>query len=316
VPPPVTISRPGAVVGPTDVLVSPPRRQLPLVVKVAAAVAAVGLIAGLNLAAAEREDRAARAAADRVDVTLVPVGGEAHDGVFGLALLVDNHAGVLQLAGARLEPPTSYDIVGVSASSLPAATTAQVAVQVRPVCPSRGVAATRLVLSVVPRSGKGREVAVATDARLLADLSRQACGFLTAAEAAEPEVVAVTAQTRYHVDFLLRVHNRSSRPFTIHDIVGVALAFAVEGGVPTVVPANGDLELRVRVALPRCAALPPAGEPSVPLYGSFSFELSDADGNAETLPYLADGGDPVHPALIGLRSRICPPGSYRSHPPG
>jgi hypothetical protein len=298
------------------VLVTPEPRRLPLRVKVVAVAAAVGLVAGLNLAAAAQDRRAARAAADRVDATLVPGNGAVHAGSFDLPLLIDNHAGDLRVAAYRFDPPRSYQAAAITASRVPAAATEQVFVVVVPSCPAREIAGVRLVLSVLPPSGRVHELAVAVDARQLSDLSRQACGFLTAAEAAEPRVVAVTAQTRYHVDFRLRVHNRSARDFTIRDIVGVALAFAVEGGVPTVVPASGDLELRVRVALPRCSALPPAGEPSVPVYGSFSLELSDADGNEESLPYLTDNGDPLHPALIGLRSRICPPGTFRSRPPG
>jgi hypothetical protein len=278
--------------------------------------AAVGVIAGLNLASGARDRREARAAGDRVDVTLVPAGGTAHDGTFDLSLLFDNHAGDLRIASVQMEPPHAYEVTGTTASRAPAGTTEQVSVSIVPQCPARQVEGTRLVVSVLPASDRLQEVTVEQDSRLLADLSRQACGFLSASEAAQPHVVAVTSQSRYGVDFRLRVQNRSGRPFTLHDIVGVALAFGVEGGLPTVVPAHGDLVLMVGVSLPKCGALPPAGQPSVPIYGSFSLELSDANGNAESLPYLTDNGDPLHPALIALKERICPPGSYRSRPPG
>lgn len=289
---------------------------MPLRVKVVAAVAAVALVAGLNLAAAARQRHAAHVAADRVSATVLADAGPAGNESFEFRVLVDNAAGELRLVAARLEPPV-YDVAPLSTVVIPAGATSEVAARVAPHCPATGVPpALRLVLSVVPASGRAREISLALEPLLVADLVRQACGFLTPAQAAEPQVVRVMSQTRYRVVFRLRLHNRSARPITLHDIVGVALSFGVQGGLPTVVPPDGVVQLDVEVSLPACAALPPAGEPSVPLYGSFSLELSDPQGNADSLPYLTDNGDPLHPALVALRSRICPPGTYRTRPPG
>jgi hypothetical protein len=275
-----------------------------------------GVVAGLNLAAAARQRHTARVAADRVSASVLPAAGHAQDESFELNVLVDNAAGVLHLNGARLDPPV-YDVSRLSTVILPAETTSDVTVQVAPHCPAAPEpAALRLVLTVTPASGRAREISLSQEPRLVAELARQACGFLSPAEAAQPQVVAVTSQSRYRVVFRLRLQNRSARPITLHDIVGVALSFGVQGGVPAVVPPHGAVDLEVEVSLPACGALPPAGEPGVPLYGSFSLELSDADGNAESLPYLTDNGNPLHPALVALRSRICRPGTYLSRPPG
>jgi hypothetical protein len=274
------------------------------------------VVAGLNLAAAARQRHIAHVAADRVSATALSDAGHADNESFELTVVIDNTAGVLHVNGARLEPPV-YEVSRLSTVVLPAGAISEVGVQIAPHCPGAPEPpALRLVLSVAPASGRIREIPLALEPLLVADLVRQACGFLTPAQAVEPQVVGVTSQTRYRVAFRLGLHNRSARPITLHDIVGVALSFGVQGGLPTVVPPGGDVELMVEVSLPACGALPPAGEPSVPLYGSFALELSDPQGNAESLPYLTDNGDPLHPALVALRSRICPPGTYRTRPPG
>jgi hypothetical protein len=274
------------------------------------------VVAGLNLAAGARQRHTARVAADRVSATVLPLAGHAERARFDISVLVDNAAGDLRLTAARLDPP-AYDVVGLSTVLLPASTTSDLVVQVVPRCPTvPAPTPLRLVLSVTPASGRPREISLAQEPRVVTELARQACGFLTPAEAAEPKVLAVTSQDRYGVDFRLRLRNRSPRPITLNDIVGVALAFGVRGGLPEVIAPYDEQELDVTVALQACGALPPVGEPGVPLYGSFSLELSDADGNAGSLPYLTDNGDPLHPALVALRSRMCPPGTFRSRPPG
>jgi hypothetical protein len=144
------------------------------------------------------------------------------------------------------------------------------------------------------------------------DMNRRACGFLTAEEALAPQVLSVTNVTRYGVDFTLRLQNVSWRPFTVRNITGVALSFGVRGGLPTTVPPYGDVVLTVAVSLPACKDLPTGGRPRGPDYGDFTLELADAEGQAQTRVYTPSTGGPLHSALIALRQRICPPGTYRS----
>lgn len=313
----MTISRPGEAPLPvTDVADSGPRGR-PAWVTPLLVVVLLAVVAAVNSLAAARDRRQAVRAADRVDATLVAATGTAHAGSFELTVLVANFGGDLQVRPDRLDPAV-YDVVRPKqAVAVARGATAEIGVRLRPRCDR--AAATRdprVVLAVAPRSGRARELGVLTDARLLANLSRQACGLLTGAESAQPAVVGAVISTYYWVQFQLAVHNRSPRPFLVENIVGAGLAVGVEGGLPAIVPARGDLPLRLQVSLPACSGLPPTAEPGVPVFGALRLELRDADGNTQSVPYSQSPNQRVHAALVGLEKRICPNGSYRLRPPG
>jgi hypothetical protein len=313
----VTISRPGVALPPAAAVTSSPRRGWPAWATPVLVLALLATVAAANSVAAAHDRRQVVRAADRVDATLVASTGRAHAGSFELTVLVANFGGDLRVRPARLVPAL-YDVVRAE-QAVPVArgTTAEIGVRFRPSCDRPDATADpRVMLAVTPASGRARELGVLADARLLANLSRQACGFLTGAESARSVVVGPVTSSRYVVQFQLDVGNTSPRPFMVQDVIGVGLAVGVEGGLPAIVPAQDHVPLRLRVSLPACAGLPPEGEPGVPVFGALRLEVRDADGSTQSVPYVEFPHNGVHAALVALKSRICPSGSYRLHPPG
>jgi hypothetical protein len=137
----------------------------------------------------------------------------------------------------------------------------------------------------------------------------------SAAQTASLRVDGVTS-TRYAIAFELSVHNAAPQTLTVVRVVAPGLSFAVNGGVPVALPTNSGRQLHVRGELPACAGLPPAAEPGVPQFGAIRVELRDPAGRLVSVPFGPAELVRVHDALVGLRTRICPPGSYRLHPPG
>jgi hypothetical protein len=137
----------------------------------------------------------------------------------------------------------------------------------------------------------------------------------SAAQTASLQVDGVTSSPD-GIAFELSVHNAGPQTVTVVRVVAPGLSFGLNGGVPVSLPANSGRQLHVTGKLPTCAGLPPAAEPGVPQYGAVRVDLRDAAGRVASVPFGPIELDRVHEALVGLRTRICPPGSYRLHPPG
>jgi hypothetical protein len=148
------------------------------------------------------------------------------------------------------------------------------------------------------------------DPVMMWDLSRRACGFLNADEAAQPSVRGVTS-TQYAVRFQMLLTNVSDRSFVLENLTSPGLAVSVVGGLPLAVAPHSDVDLAVTVSLPACAPLPaPArrGRGVMPQFGTITLELRDDVGAQRSKPYLPEVD--LSAALIGLRLRICPASSY------
>ncbi|MCU1591486.1 MAG: hypothetical protein JWP11_2742 [Frankiales bacterium] len=269
--------------------------------------AVLALLAGLNLNAAAADRRRARAAADRVDATLVQVGGVADVGQFQLAVVVTNNGvAPLRMLSVRVEP-AGYRLIPTSQpSSVAGGSSAQLAVHLEATCPPPAASALRIIVPLVPASGRRRELSVEVEPSLVADLARRACGDIPPFEAAQIAVSGVAA-TKYSVSFGMTLSNGSDADFRLLNITSPGLAVAVGGGIPVRVAANGIVALQLKVELPACSRLPPpAGRPGTERYGTLQLTLRDAQGQLQVAPYIPEPSDELLPALLALRSRICP----------
>ena len=287
--------------------------------KIASVVVVVVLVAVGNLAAKKRQERAALAAADRVDVTMLTSAGEAHDHEFEVTLLVLNQgSSAITVKAGRRVVPALYDALPFEDRVIDAGTTEQLAVPFTPRCsgPSESPAqpSLSLVVPIVPGSGRVRDVSTPLETTMMWDLSRLACGYLSADEAAVPSVRDVSS-TQYAVRFRMLLLNRSDRPFVLGNLTSPGLALSVLGGVPLAVAPHGNVDLAVSVALPACSRLPasgPRGRGGMQQFGTIVLELRDESNALQAKPYLPNAD--LSAALAALRARICP--ATGSHPRG
>jgi hypothetical protein len=298
-----------------DLLEPPPRRPIPLWVKLSAAVVAVVLIAIGNTAAKKRQQRLDQAAADRVDATLLATGGEANDREFDVTLLVANRGErpITVQAGRRLVPPL-YEVLSFEDRVLAGGASDQVSVTFRASCPAPArppQEQLQLVIPIAAPSGRVRDVATDLDEGVMWELSRQACGYLPLSDTVLLLVRGVT-WSQYTVRFTLQVHNQSARPVTLMNVTSPGLALSVRGGIPVLIPASSTMALSMAVALPACSRLPALGPPGrggALRFGTLALELREASGPTVAVPYaLGADGDAaaLQTALFGLRNRICP----------
>jgi hypothetical protein len=305
----VTVSRPGGLPAPLEPP-ERPHRRIPGWAKVCAAVAAVALIAVGNMAAKNRQLRAELAAADRVDAKLIVAAGEADDHAFGFGLLVVNRGRgpITVMQGRRVDPPV-YDAMPWEDVVVGPGRTEQLGVRFEARCPGEPDDPSRelsLVVPIASSSGRVRDVRTPLDAAVMARLSRSACGYLTADEAAVPSVRGVTS-TQYAVRFSMLLANVSDRRFELLNLTSPGLALSVTGGMPLAVAPHSNVDLAVAVALPACSRLPvpgPRGRGGTAPFGTITLVLSDAAEGEMTKPYVPNAD--LSAALAGLRGRICP----------
>ncbi|MDX6198044.1 MAG: hypothetical protein QOJ79_1195 [Actinomycetota bacterium] len=270
---------------------------------------AVALVAGVNMTASRRERARELAARDRVDATLFAAAGEAHDHAFEVTLLVVNHgsSAITVNAGRRVEPPL-YDATPVEDRVVGPGVTEQLAVPFRARCPGQPEEPDRrlkLVVPIAPASGRVRDVSASLDPTMMWDLSRRACGYLRADEAAVPSVRDVTA-THYTVRFKMLLANVSGRPFVLSNVTSPGLALSVLGGAPLAVAPHSDVDLAVAVALPACSRLPAPGPRGAGglQFATIVLDLRDDTGAVQSKQFLPNAD--LSAALAGLRARICP----------
>ena len=284
-------------------------------VKATAVMAAVALIAGGNIAAKHRQQDRERAAADRVDATLLAAGGSPADKEFELTIVVANRGDrpITVTGPLRVEPP-AYDVLSSPDHAVAAGANQRVDVRFRARCPGPAVAAgrpVRLVLPIAASSGRVRDVATDIDDHQLWDLSRQACGYLPLGESLLSSVRDVTG-SRYAVRFTLELQNRSARSVVLVDVTSPGLALSPRGGVPVLIQPGTPVGLAMTASLPACSRLPVFGPPSragALRFGTLSLELRDAAGATATMPYaLGAEGEALSllTELFALRNRICP----------
>jgi hypothetical protein len=244
-----------------------------------------------------------------VDATIVQVGGAADAGAFAVGAVLTNNADrPLQLRAPRLEPPVYTVISTPDPGPVAGGTSAQVNLRLEATCPVPTGTRFRLVVPVVPASGRVRELAVDIEPSVLDDLAHRACGEIPAFEAAGISATYNSA-SQYGVAFGMTVTNGSNGPFALLEVSSPGLAVGVRGGTPVRIEAHGRLDLQVEVALPACSRLPPPpGRVGVQRFGSFQLVLRDVDGRDQAAAYTPQPGDPLSLALLALRSRICPRG--------
>jgi hypothetical protein len=268
------------------------------------------LIAVGNMAARKRQQRAELAAANSVDASLLTASGEAHDHEFEVTLLVANRGTkpITVRAGRRVVPPV-YDAKPFEDRVIEPGTTDQLAVPFTAHCPGLPEdpdQPLQLFVPIASASGRVRELSTSLDPTMVWDLSRRACGFLRADEAAVPSVRDVSS-SRYAVRFKMLLLNRSDRPFVLANLTSPGLALAVRGGVPLAVAPHGNVDLSVSAALPACFRLPAPGargRGAGQQYGTILLELRDDSEELQSKPYLPNAA--LSAALAGLRARICP----------
>jgi hypothetical protein len=284
---------------------------------VAAAVVAVAMVAAANVAASRRQDRRARLAADRVDVTVAQVGGVADLGEFRLGTVVTNNAdATVQVQQLRLDPPL-YDVLSTGLRlPVPGGTSMQINVNLQGRCPVPVGAAFRIVVPVVPASGHRRMLTVDVEPGLVQELAHRACGEIPPFTAVHISVRDVVS-TQYGVSFVLSLTNRSAGVMHLQSIASAGLALAVRGGTPVLVPPHRQVVLQLKAELPACSRLPPPpGTPGGLLFGLLRLALLDSSGQVQVAPYPPDPADQLYPALLELRSRICPPKRVTVRVPG
>lgn len=276
-----------------------------------------------NTAAKNRQEQRERAARDLVEVKATMSSSITEFGV-QLILLLHNGGGRLQLLEPQVSAP-GYRLVREDTPfpvDLKAGGTQAIALRLEAPCRAGTLAAeppadAQVLLPAVPLSARRQIVAVSFSAVPLSVLGKQACSFLTADGSAAPDFTDVHLEP-YAVSFTLSLANHARQPLVLAGAAGPALAISVRGGFPIDIAALDDLIVPARVSIPRCADLPSALDPSrTPTsYAAFSLQLRFGTGAAAALPVLLDPGTPMFDELRALARKICPPGSFRSGPPG
>ncbi|MDT7539090.1 MAG: hypothetical protein QOI82_2675 [Actinomycetota bacterium] len=271
-------------------------------------VVVVVLIAVGNTTAKKRQERAALAAADRVDAVLLTASGEAHDHDFEVTLVVLNRGTTTITVKAGRVEPALYDATPFEDVRVAPGATEQLTVPFDARCPGPTqdpAQSVELVVPIAPASGRLRDVRTPLEPGMMWDLSRRACGYLNADEAAVPAVRAVTS-TRYNVRFRMLLSNVSDRPFVLLNVTSPGLAVAVMGGTPLAVAPHGNVDLAVSVELPACSRLPSLGPRGRggPQYATIVLDLRDDTGAVQTKSFLPNAD--LAAAFVALRSRICP----------
>jgi hypothetical protein len=277
-------------------------------VKVSAVVVVVVLIAVGNTTAKKRQERAAVAAADRVNAVLLTASGEAHDHDFEVTLVVLNRGtSAITLKTGRVEPAL-YDARPFHDVLVASGATEQLSVPFMAHCPGPAedpAQSVQLVVRIAPASGRVRDVRTPLEPAMMWDLSRRACGYLNADEAAMPSVRAVTS-SHYAVLFRMLLANVSDRPFVLTNVTSPGLAVDVMGGTPLAVAPHGNVDLALSAALPSCSRLPALGPRGRggPQFATIVLELRDDTGALQTKQFLPNAD--LSAAFVALRSRICP----------
>jgi hypothetical protein len=285
-------------------------------VKLAAVLLVVGLVATANLAAAERQRRRDRAAADRVlaSAVLTSTLGRLGLGYVDLTISVSNAGPPLRVRPPRLDAP-GYLVTLTEPVPGAVATGATQLLAVRLTAPCRSGRVVRalpedagFVVPVQPPSQRVQDLVVAVESAPLQALAEQACAFQPPDVAAQPVVDDVHLEP-YAVTFRLTLENRSDQPFRLMGLAGQGLALGAVGGLPTDVAPRSSVLVPVRLSIPACAQLP---EPldaqridALP-FGAFELELADVAGRQYSLPYLTDADTPLYAAIRSLARKICP----------
>ena len=284
---------------------------MPTWAKAAAVLTLLGLLAGTNLAARERQRRLDARTADVVAATVV-VTADANTltpGSVAVTVSLTNHGQQLRLRSPRIAlPGYRFEPVGRMPSQVAGDSTVLMRMQLRAACSGGSDAAPRVVVPVVPRSGRVHEVG----AEVMPDLYALLCGLPSPAQAAQPEVDEVFLRP-YAVDFRLTVRNASAHRFTLTGLAGQGLALGAVGGLPVEVAAGRTVILQVHLAIPSCAQLPDpldAQRIDALAFGAFELELADAAGRPSSLPYLTDTRSDLYLVVRALAHKICPRGGY------
>lgn len=284
---------------------------MPTWVKVASVLAVLGLLAATNLGARERQRRADARTSDVVSAAVVVTADAAslQPGSVELLISVSNSGGPLQLRRPRVEAAGfTLDPLGRLPARAGTETTVLLRVRLRAVCRGELEVPPRLVVPVVPRSGRVHDVA----AGVAPDLGQLVCGLPDPAAAAQPEVGDVRLE-RYAVAFRLSIRNTSARPFTLTDLRGQGLALSARGGLPAEIPARQSQAFQVRLAIPSCAQLPdPLDAQRIDSlrFAALELELADVAGRPSALPFLPDSDTDLYLAIRLLARQICPRGVF------
>jgi hypothetical protein len=291
---------------------------VPTWAKIAAAVVAVALVAVGNVAAKKRQERNAVAAQDRVAATTALTSTVSQFEV-QLLLSVHNAGKLLRVSAPHLTAP-GFTLLTQDTYPYLLNTGATNVFVLRLQAPCRKGQLSqpvpdgaRLLLPVVPPSGRSHDVNVSFGGVPLSILGQEACGLVTADRSAAADFTDVVLE-KYAVSFNLAVGNQAPEPLVLQALTGPGLNISVRGGLPIDIAPMDTLVLPARLSIPGCAGLPLELDPQRPKtsYPAIELALSWQGGRRLALPVLLDPGTPMFEALRALARNICPPGSFRS----
>jgi len=269
-------------------------------------------LAATNLHAAAKEHRESRVASDAF-AALVVVTADAstlRPGSVILTVSLDNTGPPLQVHPPRMQTPGySLDPVGPLPQRATTGMTVLLTVRLRGSCSRQGEVPPRLVVPVVPASGRVHDIPAAVSP----DLAELVCGRRPLAEAARPAVVDVRNDGDA-VTFVLRLGNLSRDVLLLDGLAAEGLRLTLDGPAPVAVAAGKTVVIPVRLTVASCTHLPtPLDAQRIDTlpFAAFELALSASGSTPDVLPYLTDGSSPLYSAVRALAHRACPEAATR-----
>lgn len=277
--------------------------------KAVAVTAVLAALAATNLHAAAKERRESRVASDVVTAMVVVTADVStlRPGTVVLTVSLSNSGPPLQIHRPRMQSPGySLEPVGPLPQRVGTGKTVLLTVRLRGSCGSQSEVPPRLVVPVVPASGRVRDVTAAVSP----DLAELVCGRRPLTESTGLAVVDVRIEAAA-VTFVLRLSNRSRDVLAVNGLAAEGLRLTVTTPTPTpvAVAAGASVEVPVRLTVASCTHLPtPLDAQRIDTLPFAAFELSlSASGTPkDVVPYLTDGSSPLYSAVRALAHRACP----------